>query len=73
MAGKCISNALNQQLEENKVRHLRLSAGRLKFFLSKRYDKVLTDKIYSIIESRQQNLFNLPIETYISVLDDLLL
>ena len=52
MAGKCISNALNQQLEENKVRHLRLSAGRLKLFLHKRYDKVLTDKIYHIIESR---------------------
>ena len=73
MAGKTIANALTQQLEESKVRHLRLSALRLKQYLAKRYDKTLSDKIYHIIEQREKNLYNIEIGPYIQVLYDLLL
>ena len=70
---KVVSTTLTQQHEENKVRHLRLTGGRLKFYISKRYDKALTEKIYNIVEVRQKNLYNLDFNAYIQLLDDLLL
>jgi len=71
--GKMFSSNLCSQIDENKVRHLRLSGPKLKGYIGKRYDKALTEKIYNIIETRQKNIYNIDFNAYIALLDDLLL